>query len=78
MAAQQPDTVMGLARGWLAEGAALRLQPPRWAAMLAMRFLWQRPHRLDNRLLRARLGSEPHTPLAQAAAAAVDAPHRRG
>ncbi|MBV8123948.1 MAG: NAD-dependent epimerase/dehydratase family protein [Burkholderiaceae bacterium] len=31
--------------------------------LLEMRYLWQRPLRLDNRKLQAFLGSEPHTPL---------------
>ncbi len=31
--------------------------------LLEMRYLWQRPLRLDNSLLRATLGEEPHTPL---------------
>lgn len=34
--------------------------------MLEMRYLWQKPLRLDNRRLTAFLGSEPHTPLEEA------------
>ena len=33
-----------------------------WAALVAMRYLWQVPHRLDNRSLLALIGTEPHTP----------------
>jgi nucleoside-diphosphate-sugar epimerase len=39
---------------------------PTWAALLEMRYLWDRAHVLDNCKLVALLGSEPHTPLAQA------------
>ena len=34
--------------------------------VLEMRYLWQRPLRLDNRRLEAYLGAEPHTPLDEA------------
>jgi len=34
--------------------------------VLEMRYLWQKPLRLDNRRLTAFLGSEPHTPLEEA------------
>lgn len=37
-----------------------------WAAMVEMRYLWQRPHRLDDSSLRALIGPPPATPLAQA------------
>lgn len=40
---------------------------PTWAALLEMRYLWNTAHALDNRKLVALLGTEPHTPLAQAA-----------
>ena len=33
-------------------------------ALLEMRYLWQRPHRLDDARLRALLGPVPATPLA--------------
>lgn len=36
-----------------------------------MRYLWREPLRLDNRRLLARLGREPHTPLAAAVAATL-------
>ena len=42
--------------------------------VLEMRYLWQRPLRLDNRKLVAFLGHEPHTPLGQAARAAIGRP----
>ena len=51
--------------------AALVSPMPR--ALLAMRYLWQRPHRLRDSALRAALGSVPHTPLPQALAAALRA-----
>lgn len=71
------DVLQPLARqqGWLSEQATLRvgglpwplfslLGPlvPSWATLVALRYLWNRPHRLDNRRLRALIGSEPHTP----------------
>ena len=39
---------------------------PMWRALLEMRYLWERPHALDDVALRALIGSVPHTPLAQA------------
>lgn len=33
-----------------------------------MRYLWLRPHRLDDSALRGRIGAVPHTPLGQALA----------
>lgn len=44
-----------------------------------MRYLWQQPVQLDNTSLRARLGTEPHTPWSQAVASALAAraPRRR-
>ncbi len=71
------DALRPLAReqGWLREGADLRvggmpwplfrlLGPllPAWGALADLRYLWNRPHRLDNRRLRERIGAEPHTP----------------
>lgn len=41
--------------------------------MLEMRYLWQRPLRLDNGKLRAFLGHEPHTPLEQALTVTLEA-----
>jgi nucleoside-diphosphate-sugar epimerase len=43
---------------------------PMWREILAMRYLWQRPHRLDDGELRALVGSVPHTPLKAAVARA--------
>lgn len=37
-----------------------------------LRYLWQRPIRLDNTALLARLGTEPHTPWPQAVALALE------
>ena len=67
------------AQGWIQAGAALK---PGWfpwpllrliarfkpllASLVEMRYLWQRPHQLDNRRLQALIGAEPHTPLALA------------
>jgi nucleoside-diphosphate-sugar epimerase len=39
---------------------------PSWRAMVEMRYLWQRPHRLDDSHLRALIGPPPATPLVQA------------
>jgi nucleoside-diphosphate-sugar epimerase len=39
----------------------LALVSPTLRSLCAMRYLWQRPHRLDNTRLRALIGDEPHT-----------------
>lgn len=39
---------------------------PTWAALLEMRYLWNTPHALAHDKLCALIGTEPHTPLAQA------------
>ena len=39
--------------------------------LMEMRYLWQQPLRMDNRRLLAVLGTEPHTPLAQAVEATL-------
>jgi hypothetical protein len=44
---------------------------PTWAALREMRYLWQTPHALANDALTALIGAEPHTPLPQAAHAAL-------
>jgi nucleoside-diphosphate-sugar epimerase len=36
---------------------------PMWREIVAMRYLWQQPHRLDDSEMRALIGSVPHTPL---------------
>ncbi len=46
---------------------------PEWASLLAMRYLWQVPHQLDNTPLLALIGSEPHTPFDLAVANALGA-----
>ncbi len=71
------DALQPLARqqGWLREGDALRVAGLPWlpiralgtvmptlGALAALRYLWNQPHRLDNRRLRALIGDEPHTP----------------
>jgi nucleoside-diphosphate-sugar epimerase len=68
------------AQAWIKPGAALKLSSlpwplirlgalvlPTWAALLEMRYLWQMPHALANGKLSALIGSEPHTPLVDAA-----------
>ena len=45
---------------------------PLWRSLLDMRYLNQRPHRLNNAKLVARLGREPQTPLMKAVASAVE------
>ncbi len=63
------------AQGWLRENEALRVEGMPWlpmrvlgtvmptlGALTALRYLWNQPHRLDNRRLRALIGGEPHTP----------------
>ena len=46
---------------------------PDWAALVAMRYLWQVPHALDNSGLVALIGAEPHTPFPTAVAQAMNA-----
>ena len=41
--------------------------------VLAMRYLWERPHALDDAALRALIGTPPHTPLPQALLAVLGA-----
>ena len=36
---------------------------PMWRELLVIRYLWQRPHALDDAALRALIGHVPHTPL---------------
>lgn len=71
------DALQPLARqqGWLREGGALHVAGLPWlairtlgtvmptlGALAALRYLWNQPHRLNNRRLRALIGDEPHTP----------------
>ena len=44
---------------------------PMWRELLTMRYLWERPHALDDSALRALIGEVPHTPLPQALRAAL-------
>jgi nucleoside-diphosphate-sugar epimerase len=44
---------------------------PAWREIVVMRYLWQRPHSLDDSALRALVGPLPHTPLPQALGAAL-------
>ena len=39
---------------------------PMWRELLAMRYLWERPHALDDAALRTFIGAVPYTPLPQA------------
>ena len=50
---------------------ALRWAVPMFRELAEMQYLWQTPHTLANDKLTAMLGAEPHTPLAQAAQAAL-------
>lgn len=72
------------ARGWLAPGASLKVDPlpwpliralglvlPTWASLVRTRYVWNTPHTLDNSRLQALIGAEPHTPLEQAAQQAL-------
>ncbi len=47
---------------------------PMWRELLAMRYLWERPHALDDAALRALIGTAPRTPLAQALRATLVGP----
>ena len=44
---------------------------PMWRELLTMRYLWERPHALDEQVLRGLIGAVPHTPLPQALRAAM-------
>jgi nucleoside-diphosphate-sugar epimerase len=46
---------------------------PMWREMKVMRYLWQRPHRLDDAALRGLIGHPPHTPLQVAVSASLAA-----
>ena len=46
---------------------------PMWRELLTMRYLWERPHALDDAALRALIGAVPQTPLPQALRAALAA-----
>lgn len=72
-------------QGWLPDAGALRVGrlpwpllriagvvAPTFAALAAMRYLWNTPHRLDNTRLIALIDDEPHTPFDQAVRQALD------
>lgn len=72
-------TPVARAQGWVRPDAQLRWAGmpwglirlgawlvPTWAALLEMRYLWSTPHALAHDKLCALIGTEPHTPLAQA------------
>ncbi len=74
-----------VARGWLPAGKAAQHKTLPWwglriagwfspmlAALVEMRYLWQRSYGLDNFALVRLIGPEPRTPLVQAVAGAVD------
>jgi nucleoside-diphosphate-sugar epimerase len=80
------EALGGIAReqGWLRGDARLStaslpwplwrlagLAVPTLAALAEMRYLWRTPHALVNRRMAQLAGPEPHTPLAQAARAAL-------
>lgn len=80
------DALSAIARRlqWLPQGGSLSMKGipwwlmkagsvfhPSWRAVVDMRHLWDRAHRIDNRRLLAVIGSEPHTPFPQAVQAAV-------
>jgi len=46
---------------------------PEMATLLAMRYLWNCPHALDNQRLQALIGAEPHTPFSEAVGRALKA-----
>ncbi len=72
------------AQRWVSSGSPLQLKQlpwpvirvgalvvPTWAALIGLRYLWQTPHVLDNTQLVELIGTEPHTRLDEAAAAAL-------
>lgn len=44
---------------------------PMWRELVAMRYLWERPHALDDSSLRTLIGAPPHTPLPSALRSAL-------
>lgn len=68
-------TEIACQQGWVPAGGQLKLESlpwlliglgglvkPTWAALMEMRYLWQRPHQLVNHKLASVIGAEPHTP----------------
>jgi nucleoside-diphosphate-sugar epimerase len=64
----QPLRTGGLPWGFIRLGAPVM---PMWRELLAMRYLWERPHALDDAALRALIGEVPHTPTLQALRSAL-------
>jgi nucleoside-diphosphate-sugar epimerase len=77
-------TPLARTRGWVKDDDKLRfkrlpwglirlgaLAVPTWAALVEMRYLWDTPHALNNKKLKALIGAEPHTPLELAACDAL-------
>lgn len=64
-----PTVPVGQLPWWALKIAGLFSTTPR--ELVAMRYLWRTPVRLDNRRLLATLGEEPRTPLDQAVAATL-------
>lgn len=75
---------LAVANGWIASGQTLKTAALPWqlmrvmgwfspvfASLVEMRYLHATPHAFDNTRLRLRIGSEPHTPLAEAASSAL-------
>ena len=75
---------LAVANRWVANGQALETAALPWrvmrviglfnpalASLAEMRYLAETPHALDNTRLRKLIGTEPHTPLAQATAGAL-------
>ncbi len=69
------ETAVGrpLRTGTLPWGLMRLMSPlvPIWRELLAMHYLWERPHRLDDSALAALIGRVPTTPLQQAVNAAL-------
>jgi len=63
LATGQPLRAAGMPWGLIRLAAPFM---PMWRELLVMRYLWQRPHALDDAALRALIGPVPHTPLPQA------------
>lgn len=69
-AAQRPLKLGRLPWGLMRLAAPL---VPSWRAIVEMRYLWERPHRLDGRALKALVGPLPATPLDDALAHSLQA-----
>lgn len=67
-ACRRPLRIGGLPWGLIRLASPL---VPAWRAILEMRYLWERPHRLDGRALQTCVGPLPATPLAEALTAAL-------